>query len=257
MSKDITPILLGWDYETDDLQVRIVAGDDGRDKIQMRIDMGVIQMEMSGRPDGTRPEGCESLLDALELQRAVAIEAGEDFSLDGKACQMLMREGVQYYQRYLSAFHLQRYDLVIRDTERNLRLFAFVVANATRQRDKLQLDRYRPYVTMMRSRALGQQALATNDYASAIKAIDEGIVGIRAFLRDYEETESAVECMELAFLLRWRKELESERPVGPLERLEKQLARAISKEEYEEAARIRDQIQRLKGPAVSTLPASS
>ena len=144
-----------------------------------------------------------------------------------------------------------------RGGERNLRLFAFVVANATRQRDKLQLDRYRPYVTMMRSRALGQQALAKNDYVSALKAIDEGIVGIRAFLRDYEETENAVECMELAFLLRWRKELESERPVGPLERLEKQLARAVSKEEYEEAARIRDQIERLKGPAVSRLPAPS
>ena len=41
-----------------------------------------------------------------------------------------MREGVQYYHRYLAAFHLQRYDLVVRDTERNLRLFAFVVRHA-------------------------------------------------------------------------------------------------------------------------------
>lgn len=254
LSKDITPILDGWDYEQDDLQVRIVAGDDGQDKIQMRIDMGVVQMEMSGRPDGTRPEGYESLLDALEVQRAAAVEAGDEFSLDGKACQMLMREGVQYYQRYLSAFHLQRYDLVVRDTERNLRLFAFVVANAARQRDKLQLDRYRPYVLMMRSRALGHQALAMNDHTSALKAIDEGIEGVRAFLRDYEESENSVECMELAFLLRWRKEVESERPVGALERLENQLARAISLEAYEEAARIRDQIQRLKVPPTSPLP---
>ncbi len=257
MSKDITPILDGWDYEQDDLQVRIVAGDDGRDKIQMRIDMGVIQMEMSGRPDGTSSEGCESFLDLLEAGRATANEAGEDFSLDGKTCQMLMREGVQYYQRYLSAFHLQRFDLVVRDTERNLRLFAFVVANATRQRDKIQLDRYRPYVTMMRSRALGHMALAKNDYASALKAIDEGIEGVRSFLRDYEETENAIECMELAFLLRWRKELESERPVGPLERLEKQLARAVSEEDYEEAAHVRDQIQRLRGSAVGSLPTTS
>ena len=41
-----------------------------------------------------------------------------------------MREGVQYYHRYLAAFHLQRYDLVARDTARNLRLFAFVVKHA-------------------------------------------------------------------------------------------------------------------------------
>ena len=57
LSKDITPILNGWDYEPDDLQVRIVAGDDGRDKIQMRTDLGLIQMEIAGRPDGLRPEG--------------------------------------------------------------------------------------------------------------------------------------------------------------------------------------------------------
>ena len=48
MSKDITAILDGWDYEPDELQVRIVAGDDGRDKIQMRIDLGLIQMELDG-----------------------------------------------------------------------------------------------------------------------------------------------------------------------------------------------------------------
>ena len=257
MSKDITPILDGWDYEQDDLQVRIVAGADGRDKIQMRIDMGVIQMEMTGRPDGTIPEGVESLLDALEARRETALAAGEEFALDAKACQGLMREGVQYYQRYLSAFHLQRFDLVVRDTERNLRLFAFVVANASRQRDKLQIDRFRPYVLMMRSRALGHQALAKNDYSGALNAIDEGIEGVRKFLSDYEESENAVECMELAFLLRWRKEVETERPVSAVERLEKQLTRAVSHEDYEEAARIRDQIQRLRGSTMSSLPAPS
>ena len=257
MSKDIHSILDGWDYDQNDLQVRIVAGDDGRDKIQMRIDMGVIQMELSGRPDGTRPDGFESLLDALETRSRTSESAAEPFSLDGKSCQLLMREGFQYYQRYLSAFHLQRYDLVVRDTERNLRLFAFVVASAIRQRDKLQFDRYRPYVTMMRSRALGHQALAKNDYQAALIAIDEGIEGVRKFLRDYEETENALECMELAYLLRWRKEVESERPVCVLERLETQLARAVALEDYEEAARIRDQIQRLKIPAIPSRPSSS
>ena len=69
MSKDITSVLAGWEHDSDDLQVRIVAGDDGLDKLQMRIDLGLIQMELSGRPDGTRPEGAESLLDACEAQR--------------------------------------------------------------------------------------------------------------------------------------------------------------------------------------------
>lgn len=251
LSKDITSILQGWDFDPDEPQVRIVAGDDGSDKIQMRVDLGLMQMAMNGRPDGARPEGFESLLDASE---AHAAQVGDDFTLDSRACLGLMREGVQYYHRYLAAFHLQRWDLVVRDTERNLRLFAFVVRHATRQRDKLQFDQYRPYVTMMRSRALGHQALERGDYAAAFEAIDQGIAGIRQFLRDYGREEHESECMELGMLQRWRSELESERPVGPVERLEEQLSLAVALEDYEEAARLRDQLHRLKGTNVSTPP---
>ena len=50
----------------DEPQVRIVPGDDGLEKIQMRIDLGLLQMELSGRPDGQRPFDHESLLDYYE-----------------------------------------------------------------------------------------------------------------------------------------------------------------------------------------------
>jgi tetratricopeptide (TPR) repeat protein len=249
LSKDINPILEGWDYESDELQVRIIEGTDGSDKIQMRIDLGVIQMEMTGRPDGVRPFGFESLLD---YHKSKAIKAkGDSYSLDGDACSGLMREGVQYYHRYLASFHLQRYDLVARDTARNLELFAFVRENATRQRDRVQFDQYRPYVTMMHARALGLAALAKDDYRGAIEAIDEGIERVRAFLHDYDQAENEAECMELAFLLRWRKEVDGDRPIGPVERLEQQLERAVALEDYEEAGRLRDQIVRLRGGEVA------
>jgi hypothetical protein len=252
LSKDITAILDGWDFEPDGPQVRIVAGDDGRDKLQMRVDLGLIQMELSGRPDGTRPGGSESLLDACEARARAAETAGDAFALDPAACQDLMREGVQYYHRYLAAFHVRRYDLVAIDTARNLRLFAFVVRYATRQRDKLQFDQFRPYVTMMRSRALGHQALDRGDHAAALAAIDEGAEAIRGFLREYGRSEQEAECMELGSLLRWRREVEAERPVGPVERLEQQLALAVALEEYEEAARLRDQLHRLRGGGVGS-----
>ena len=54
-----------------------------------------------------------------------------------------------------------------------------------------------------------------------------------------------------------RREVEDERPVGPVERLEQQLDLAVALEEYEEAARIRDQLQRLKGPQVASEPRPS
>lgn len=249
MSKDINPILLGWEHDPDEFQVRIIAGDDGRDKLQMRVDLGVIQMEIDGRPDGLRPHGAESYLDHLEAKAGEAQVAGDLYQLENDDCAALMREGVQYYHRYLAAFHLRRFDLVARDTSRNLRLFAFVVRHAPDRRDRVEFDRFRPYVTMMRARALSAQAIDRDDYRDALAAIDEGIEGIRAFLRDYDEVEDPVNCRELSSLVRLRREVEQSRSVGPLERLEQQLNLAISLEDYEEAARLRDQVARLRGVA--------
>ena len=162
----------------------------------------------------------------------------------------LMREGLQYYHRYLAAFHLQRTTWSSVTLERNLRLFAFVVRYATRQRDKLEFDRFRPYVIMMHTRAQAAQVLAHNDYAAALAHIDSGIEKIRVFLREYSQSEQQAELFELGFLLRLRREVEEERPVGPVERLQQQLDLAVTLEEYEEAARIRDQLQRLRDAGV-------
>jgi hypothetical protein len=203
VSKDIGPILAGWEHDPEEMQVRIIPGIDGQEKLQMRIDLGLLQMEISGRPDGKTPQGGESLLDVLEGQARKMAAEGEDFSLTPPQCAALMREGVQYYHRYIALFHLERYDLVARDTARNLRLFAFVVRHASRPRDRIQFDQYRPYVTMMHARALGLEALERGAHREALEFIDEGIAGIRSFLRDYEHEEGEGDCQELSFLLGW------------------------------------------------------
>lgn len=249
MSQDITPIIAGWEFNPDELQVRIITALDGSEKIQMRVDLGLLQMELTGRPDGQRPHGYESLLEYHEDKSRSAADRGSEYRLDSAACGQLMREGLQYYHRYLSAFHLHRYDLVTRDTERNLRLFAFVLQHAGRQRDKIEFDRYRPYVIMMWTRARALQLLESSDFTAAIQVIDEGISGIREFLTEYHHEENESDCPELGFLTRWRREVESERPTGPVERLEQQLALVISLEDYEEAARIRDQLKSLRKTA--------
>lgn len=247
VSKDLTPIIRGWDHDPDDLQVRIVPGDDGRDKIQMRIELGLLQLEMDGRPDGQRPHGADSLLDYHEAQARNA----EEYELDHDQCAELMREGTQYYHRYLALFHLQRFDLVARDTQRSLRLFRFVVRHAQRERDRREFDKYRPYVTMMHARALGQQALDRGDHRAALGQVDQAITDIQAFLVEYGEDDQAGKCPELLSLRLWRQEIEKSRTIGPLDRLEEQLALAVAREQYEEAARLRDQILRLRRPAES------
>jgi hypothetical protein len=156
VTKDLTPILDGWEHDPDRFSVRIVPGEDGRDKIQVRLDLGVLQMEIDGRPDGQRPEGHESWLAAFrhrQREHDAANPDGASFQLSPKDCQLLLREGVQYYHRYLSFWHLQRYELCARDTSRNLKLFAFVKEFAAKDQDRLMFDQYRPYVSTRASRA--------------------------------------------------------------------------------------------------------
>ena len=62
MSLDLNTLLNDWPHEIGSIKVRKIAGLDGREKLQLRIDLGVIQMEMQGRPDGLRPHNCESLV---------------------------------------------------------------------------------------------------------------------------------------------------------------------------------------------------
>jgi len=243
--KDITPILEGWDYEPDEVCVRIIRGRGATEKIQVRIDLGLIQMEMNGRPDGTRPQGFESLLDYHEARVAWG-DVAEDFELTGDELDALAREGVQYYHRYLALFQLERFDLVERDTARNLRLFEFVREHVSQDRDRWRLDQYRPYVTMVNTRARAMMAINRKDYPEAIRLIDEGLAAIRRFLADWDAQDREEECIELQVLIRLREELDRSRPVSTLEKLQKQLRRAVQSENFERAAELRDRIRAME-----------
>jgi len=255
VSKDIFNVLDGWAYEPDELSVRIITGDDGREKIQLRLDLGVLQMEMDGRPDGLRPEGAESWLDYYEerqREHAAAHPDSAPWRLDAEDCGRLLREGLQYYHRYISLWSLDRYELCARDTARNLRLFAFVRDHARTDRDKLQFDQFRPYVTMMHARAVATPLVKARNYAAALKAIDEGIAGIRQFFDEYGQSDQVSKCSELTFLERWRKDVASKKsgkakrlPRDPLQALRKELEDAVAEERFEDAARLRDEIRRI------------
>ena len=245
MSQDLRPILAGWDFDSDRVQVRAITGDDGTEKIQMRIDLGLMQMEVDGRPDGERPHGHESLLEHYESAQQGAAAAADEFALGPEDVRILMHEGLQYYHRYLSAFHLGRFDLVARDTARNLRLFAFVVKHAVRQRDRIEFDRYRPYVAMMYYRARASQALAQGDHRAASsrsRTASARSVGSSPTTGRTSTRVNARNCSSCSSGGR----IERERPLGPIEQLEQQLEVSVKLEDYEEAARIPDQIRRLQ-----------
>ncbi len=68
MTRDISPILSEWEYQPGQLAVRIIAADDGEPRLQVRLDLGLLQMHLEGRPDGQAPFGFRSLLDYFESQ---------------------------------------------------------------------------------------------------------------------------------------------------------------------------------------------
>jgi len=255
MSNDLSKVLGEWQFQPDEVLVRIVPGDDGRGKVQLRVDLGILQMEMNGRPDGHRPEGFESWLDYYESLQQAHDETHPDsasFQLSEEDCLRLWREAVQYYHRYLSFWHLELFELCARDTARNLRLFAFVRAHASDDRHKLQFDQWRPYALMMHARAVATPLVQQRLYDEGLRAIESGIEAIREFLDDYEQSHRAEECVELVSLERWREELlgkeqraAAARPKSAVQILRQKLEAAIAAEEFEEAAQIRDQIRKL------------
>jgi len=60
---DLTNILNNWPYEPGNVNVRLIKAHDGRPIIQLRIDLGILQMEVRNRPDGKKPYDFPSLLD--------------------------------------------------------------------------------------------------------------------------------------------------------------------------------------------------
>src|SRR5271156_4748965 len=98
MSENIDALLQGWEYHPGSIQARLIEVD-GREVLQMRIELGVLQLETTGRPDGTRPHGCSTYFDYLRRQETRLRKAGHELKLDDRQAQEADREFVQFYHR--------------------------------------------------------------------------------------------------------------------------------------------------------------
>ena len=248
---DISHILKTWDYDIrQEMMVRKIRGADARMKIQMRLDLGILQMDEEGRPDGKHPHGKDSLLDYFEyIVEKMRRKYGSsvDFTLDKDDCYALQQEGIQYYYRYLCFFQLGDYRRAERDTARNLRLFDFVKKFAAEEKLIQEFEQYRPYVMMMNTRAKVLGALKTKNVSRAVDEINHGINRLeRVYEKNREENDTSR--AEVAFLKTWADEIIKHHTPSKKQRLVEELREAVEREEFEKAARLRDKINRLKDP---------
>ena len=246
MSLDLNTILKDWPYESGAIKVRKITGLDGREKLQLRVDLGVLQMEMRGRPDGRRPHNCESLLEYHQRRATRAEQKGDNYGLTPEQCAELQQEGIQYYHRYLSLFQINDFEGVVRDTQRNLDLFSFVNEHTDREEFSWSLQQFRPYVLMMNTRAKASIFLGQGKFADAITEIERGREVIVDFLQHSNFPELASKSAEIAFLDEWLEEVKAKRPLSKLEVMQREMETAITKELYERAAELRDAIKLLK-----------
>lgn len=298
MSSDLTEMLEEWPYEPGQVNVRVIEGDDGEPKVQMRLDLGILQMEATGRPDGQRPHNCESLLEYFESmldsyatgERPPGVmdadddssgpgdevsgplggdgpgfdqpadsagdgtpgtpgsrEPGEtEFTLSPDDCRSLREEAVQYYHRYISLLVLGDYVGVLRDASRNMRLVNLCRDYGETDEDRELLEQFRPYLTMMRTRAVASQAIADGEAKAAVWAIDEGLEALRKVYTDAGREVEFETAGEVLLLRGMKDELMKKLPASQRSELLKRLQEAIERENYELAAILRDELRQLK-----------
>ncbi len=246
MSRDLALILDSWDFDSKGPNVRRILGLDGSEKIQTRLDLGVLQMEPQGRPDGKTPHGCDTLLDYYH-QRMNGYDPlltyEEELALNRDECNELKQEALQYYHRYQSVFLLGDYRQVLSDTDHNLRLFDLVKEFARDPEDRLSLEPFRPHVLMMQARARACLLLEEQEFDSALELVEEGVEEIEEFFRSVDRDDLIESSREIEFLRDWGENIQSRRPLSHEEKLRRELETAVEAENYERAAELRDELR--------------
>ena len=241
MSLDLADVISGWECPAGELSARVVVGPDGHELVQLRVDLGVLQMYPDGRPDGALYHGLPTVVEYLQHELRVGRDA-----ISGEHWQALDRELTQLNHRRLAfatvveeALHRQAEDearqyllRVLRDVDLCQGALRLLSEQRGSAGDHEQLW---PTLVFNRARLLCQLRVLDEDYDGAIEAAEDGAVALADLLRERgaEDDELAEDLgvlylQELAAQLRQQYQIEST--------LREQLAEAIAHDDFEAAA---------------------
>jgi len=250
MRRDMDDTLQGWPYEPEPGEViaREVRARDGRMVVQVRIELGVLQLEVNGRPDGNRPHGFPSYLDYLRYRAGgrTQSEAGKSssWSMSPDHCAEADREFVQYYHRRVAWLSLQRYDKALLDADHTLALMDFVVKHGIDEDYIASHERFRGLVLFHRTQAAAALALERRKPDEAIDVVREGTERLHVHHLKWSEEQNDSETPNQPLIEQLRVlEQEIRKNFAVEKTLREQLDEAVAEEDYELAARLRDQIR--------------
>ena len=242
-NQDIDGMLRDWPFEPGVVNARLVRARDGREVLQMRIEIGILQMETKKRPDGEMPGGAESYLDYLIGE---SISRPEDFQISSEQCLEVDREFVQYYHRRICWLALRKFDRAVEDADHTLGLMDFALDHSADEQWLLAHEQYRPFVIFHRTQAAALGSLEQPGPERAVEQISSGLRRIRRLFQEadgedeFDQDEMVGQLMDLQSWIRDRYS------VGRT--LTEKLADAVAQEEYELAAQLRDKIARRQPP---------
>ena len=167
----IDAILEDWPYKPDEVSVRMVDGKDGRSLIQMRIEMGILQLETTGRPDGEQPEGEKSYLEYLR-KRYKKLDREDPFTID--ECAECDREFVQYYHRRICWLAMREFQKAVVDADHTLKLMDLCKDHSPDEEWTSSHEQYRPFVMFHRIQAEALSALDHDGPKEAVAAVNVG-----------------------------------------------------------------------------------
>lgn len=249
MSLDIAPALDGWSHDADRVCVRVIRGDDALPKLQMRLDLGLLQMETAGRPDGLRPGGCVSLLSYHEA-RLDDHRRGEHrhdpLVLSPRDCRQLRDEADMYCRRLLGWFVLGEWELASADARHVLLTIDFLAEQATEPGDRFSLHGCKPYVVMMQARAKAALLVGDEQLSTAVRVVESALRKLGRHFRQFGGQRAHRASAEVQTLRTLIRKLRKRVPVSPIKLMKRELRRAISSENFERAAELRDLLDSLK-----------
>jgi hypothetical protein len=248
MRRDIDEALRQWPFDPSpgEVLVRQVLGRDGRSVLQVRVELGILQLEENGRPDGVRPHGYETYLDYLRSRAArMGDDPDERWVMGEQQAAEADREFMQFYHRRVAWLTLHRYDRALLDADHTLALMDFVAAHGVSEGYIAAHERLRGLVLFHRAQAAAAQAIEMRRPELALDQLQQAREQLREHRGRWNGTFDDDELPDAGLMEQIEaQEEEVRKNFGIKKTLRERMAEALETEDYETAARLRDELRR-------------
>jgi hypothetical protein len=231
MTGDLTDLMREFPFEPGRVNARLVRCGDGREVLQVRVELGILQMECTGRPDGG-----EAVLEALQRAQNRVLGAAD-------AAALRLELG-QYQHRALAFLAVGEPARALLDAERLLR-GTEVVCQRALPGEREWAEGARFSVVVLRTRCEAAALVASGRARDAALAVERGLALLREAAERVGIAESFDSLGDVLALRSLRDTLVPQLPPAQRAELEARLRAAIIAENFELAAILRDELRLL------------